>query len=268
MSFVDVSYLQKMLFRILINLFQYLQEGVKYFVLRKMGCFAVLKGKKKKYEQYAKKRDIERMEFRSTTLPEPESQEPSLQSAPPSFRNRTKTVQPTSRANIRARARSAPSSLVVADRDALSIELDDSEEFKGHGGTTDQRFSSPLPLPLPSPQGTSILKTTESFKMNNVGNPMQISGPLPLPPLAGGGLRNFSYEEISSACQNFSADRCVSEGLSSTVYKATFGDDIASSKKLEATVARLLVPQVTHFCSLLVLISVLVYSADADNITP
>lgn len=216
-----------------------------------MGCFTVLKGKKKKYEQYVKKKDIKRMESPSTTLPEPENGGPSLQSAPPSFRNRTKAVPSTSRANMRIRALSAPSSLVVADGDALSMELDDQEEFKGHDGTTtDQRFSNPLPLPLPSPQDPYTLKNMGSFKTNNVGNLNQISGPLPLPPSAGGGLRNFSYEEVSSACLNFSADRYVSEGLSSTVYKATFGDDATSSKKLEATVTRLLPSsQVTHFHS-------------------
>lgn len=206
-----------------------------------MGCFTVLKGKKKKYEQYVKKRDIKKVESTSTTLPEPETQGPSLQSAPPSFRNRTKAVQSSSRANVRTRALSAPSTLIVADRDALSMELDDQEEFKGHGGTTtDQRFSNPLPLPLPSPQGTSMLKNMGSFKVTNASSAVQMSGPLPLPPSGGGGLRNFSYEEISSACQHFSADRCVSEGLSSTVYKASFGDDTMNSKKLEATVTRLI----------------------------
>lgn len=205
-----------------------------------MGCFTVLKGKKKKKsDQYAKKMDIKKMECTSTTLPEPETQGPSLQSAPPSFRNRTKVVQSSSRANIRTRALSAPSSLIVADRDALTMELDDQEEFKGAAAITDGRFSNPLPLPLPSPQHSSVLKNMGSFKMTNANSPIQMSGPLPLPPLGGGGLRNFTYEEVSSACQHFSADKCVSGGLSSTVYKATFGDDMAP-KKLEATVTCLL----------------------------
>jgi len=223
-----------------------------------MGCFTVLKGKKKKYEQYVKKRDIKR-ECTSTRLPEPETRGPSLQSAPPSFRNRTKLVQSTSRPNSRARALSAPSSLVVADQDALSMESDDQEEYKGRGGTAkeQQRFSNPLPLPLPSPQGTSVLKNMGSFKSTCSSSSIPICGPLPLPPLGGGGLRNFSYEEILSACQQFSADRCVSEGLSSTVYKATFGDDTTSSKKLEATVTRLLPsPQVSNFSALFMFILV------------
>ena len=218
-----------------------------------MGCFTVLKGKKKKYEQYVKKRDIKR-ECTSTRLPEPETRGPSLQSAPPSFRNRTKLVQSTSRPNSRARALSAPSSLVVADQDALSMESDEQEEYKGRGGTAkeQQRFSNPLPLPLPSPQGISVLKNMGSFKSTSSSSPIiPICGPLPLPPLGGGGLRNFSYEEISSACQHFSADRCISEGLSSTVYKATFGDDTTSSKKLEATITRLLPSsQVANFSAL------------------
>ncbi|ONK77157.1 uncharacterized protein A4U43_C02F3680 [Asparagus officinalis] len=205
-----------------------------------MGCFTVLKGRKKKYEQCAKKRDIKRMESTSSTLPEPETRGPSLQSAPPSFKNRTKLVQSNNWANNRTRALSAPSSLVVADQDALSMELDIEEELKGQSGTfRDHRLSNPLPLPLPSPKATSTLKNTGSFKSTNLSSPIQMSGPLPLPPL-GGGLRNFLYEEISTACQHFSADRCVSEGLSSTAYKATFGDDSTSLKKLEATVTRLL----------------------------
>ena len=218
-----------------------------------MGCFTVLKGKKKKYEQYVKKRDSKR-ECTSIRLPEPETVGPSLQSAPPSFRNRTKLVQSGSRPNSRTRALSAPSSLVVADQDALSIEFDDQEEYKGRGGTAkeQQRFSNPLPLPLPSPQGISVLKNMGSFKSTSSSSPIiPICGPLPLPPLGGGGLRNFSYEEISSACQHFSADRCISEGLSSTVYKATFGDDTTSSKKLEATITRLLPSsQVANFSAL------------------
>ncbi|KAJ6804886.1 putative serine/threonine-protein kinase PBL1 [Iris pallida] len=79
-----------------------------------------------------------------------------------------------------------------------------------------------------------------SFKSTNPGSPIPISGPLPLPPLGGGGLRNYSFEEVSAACQQFSADTYMSEGISSTIYKATFGDDTMSSKKLEATVTRLL----------------------------
>ncbi|XP_010922742.1 probable serine/threonine-protein kinase PBL1 [Elaeis guineensis] len=209
-----------------------------------MGCFTVLKNKKKKKSgHFVNKKPIISQENMATSLPEPESRGPSLQSAPPSFRNRTELAQSASRvANSRARALSAPCSLVVVDHDAFSsIELDDQEEFKGRGGSVkEQRFSNPLPLPLPSPQATSGLKNRGSFKLSNVSGPILTSGPLPLPPSAGGGLRNFSFEEISLACQQFSVDRCVSEGISSTVYKASFGDDTTGFKRIEATVTRLL----------------------------
>lgn len=210
-----------------------------------MGCFTVLKYKKKKSERIVYKKPIDTKETSATMLPEPESRGPSLKSAPPSFRTRSKSMYSTSEStNSRARVLSAPSSLVISDHEAItSMEYDDQEEYnKGRGSSVkDQRFSNPLPLPLPSPQGTSALKIMGSFKRSNSCSPVSpsLSGPLPLPPL-GGGLRNFTFEEISSACQNFSVDRCMSDGMTSTVYKATFGDDIPASKKLEAMVTRLL----------------------------
>jgi hypothetical protein len=45
----------------------------------------------------------------------------------------------------------------------------------------------------------------------------------------------FQYEKIAAACHNFSIYRRMSEGLSSTIYKASF-DHEATSKKLKATV--------------------------------
>ncbi|XP_068669043.1 probable serine/threonine-protein kinase PBL11 [Aristolochia californica] len=203
-----------------------------------MRCFTVLKSKKKKNEQPTSIKPNKPLEASPTVLPEPQIQSPSLQSAPPSFRTRTaKPVQPSIRATSRTRALSAPSSLHVAERDALSAgEYDEQEDSKGRGGPAkDQRLSSPQPLPLPSPQ--SALKNFGSFKSNASG-PIFASGPLPLPPL--GGLRNFSYDEIAAACQHFSPERCMSEGLSSTFYKASFGDEASGVKKLEATVTRLL----------------------------
>ncbi|KAI0512014.1 hypothetical protein KFK09_012648 [Dendrobium nobile] len=208
-----------------------------------MGCFTVMRGKKKKSQYSLSQKPVSVIENISIALPEPETCGPSLQSAPPSFRNRTKQVHSSTRAtNNRARALSAPSSLIVAEQYvSSSIELEDQEEMKTRGEPTkDQRFSNPLPLPLPSPQGTSVLKNMGSFKSSNGAGPVPNSGPLPLPPLGGGGLRNFTYEEIAAACQHFSADRCVSEGISSTFYKATFGDDSVGSKKLETTVTRLI----------------------------
>ncbi|XP_020596796.1 probable serine/threonine-protein kinase PBL1 [Phalaenopsis equestris] len=195
-----------------------------------MGCFTIIRGKKKKSQYSRNKKPVSVSENIGTALPDPEACGPCLQSAPPSFRNLTKQVQLSTRAtNNRARALSAPSSLIVADQYvSSSIEFDDQEEMKA------------LPLPLPSPKGNSVLKNMDSFKSSKNGGPVSNSGPLPLPPLGGGGLRNFTYDEIAAACQHFSADRCVSGGISSTVYKATFGDDSVGSKKLETTVTRLM----------------------------
>ncbi|MBA0558965.1 hypothetical protein Golob_015950, partial [Gossypium lobatum] len=176
----------------------------------------------------------------STTLPEPQVQTRSLQSAPPSFKTRVKPIQPNNSkaTSNRTRTLSAPSSLNTAEQDALvSVEFEEQEELKSYvGGAKEQRSPSPQPLPLPSPR-SSALKTMGSFKAGNATGPLFASGPLPLPP--SGTLRNFSYEEISAACHHFSSDRCTSEGLSSVMYKASFGDDSSSSKKFEATVTRL-----------------------------
>lgn len=76
-----------------------------------------------------------------------------------------------------------------------------------------------------------------SFKSVTASGPLYAAEPLPLPPTAA--LRNFSYDEIASACLHFSSDRCMSEGLSSIIYRASFGDDASSSKRFEATVTRL-----------------------------
>ncbi|PIA32458.1 hypothetical protein AQUCO_04500218v1 [Aquilegia coerulea] len=211
-----------------------------------MGCFTVLKNRKKKCECPIIKR-ITPQDSTPTVLPEPQISSRSLQSAPPSFKTRSKPVQPVIQitnsskiSNCRSRALSAPSSLVVDDHDAFSPnEYDEHEDSKRRVGLTKElRSPCPQPLPLPSTQSPSVLRNTGSFKAVNVSGPLNASGPLPLPPLAA--VRNFSYEEILSACQQFSSDRCISEGLSSIMYKASFGDETSGSKKLEATVTRLL----------------------------
>ncbi|KAL0310077.1 UNVERIFIED_CONTAM: hypothetical protein Sradi_5950000 [Sesamum radiatum] len=66
-----------------------------------------------------------------------------------------------------------------------------------------------------------------------------MSGPLPLPPtshptLTAKGVLRFSFDEIASACHNFSPERCMSEGLSSVIYRASFAEDASGSRKLEA----------------------------------
>lgn len=205
-----------------------------------MGCFTVLKSKKKKTEQIVYTKRPDPKEQMPTTLPEPQLPTRSLQSAPPSFRTRVKPIQPNNKVNNnRTRALSAPSSLDAAEQDALaSVEFEEQEESRSRILLAkEQRSSSPQPLPLPSPQNSFSLRITGSFKAGNSSNQLFSSGPLPLPP--SGTLRNFSYEEIAVACHNFSSDRCMSESFSSIIYRASFGDDGSSSKKFEATVTRL-----------------------------
>lgn len=217
-----------------------------------MGCFTVLKSKKKKTEQTIYVKRVNPQEHSPTALPEPQCQTRSLQSAPPSFKTRVKPVQCSMRvSSSRARALSAPSSLDAAEQDALaSTECEEQEEPRSRFGSMKEYNSpSPQPLPLPSPRGTNALKATTSFKMINSSGPLDMSGPLPLPPTshptltAKGTLINFSYEELASACHNFSPERCMSEGLSSVIYRASFAEDASGSRKLEATVTRL------HPCS-------------------
>uniref|UniRef100_A0A2P2M7G9 Uncharacterized protein n=1 Tax=Rhizophora mucronata TaxID=61149 RepID=A0A2P2M7G9_RHIMU len=208
-----------------------------------MGCFSVLKNKKKKPERAVSVKHVTPKEQTPSILPEPQIQTRSLQSAPPSFRTRVKPVQPDNRViNNRARALSAPESLDAAEQDALvSIEYDEHEDPRRRVGTVkEQQYPSPRPLPLPSPH-SAVLKPTGSFKLGNGSGNLFASGPLPLPPSGtqSGSLRSFSYEEIASACNNFSSGRCMSEGLSSVMYRASFGDDTSTSKKFDASVTRL-----------------------------
>ncbi|CAN1820697.1 Serine/threonine-protein kinase PBL34 [Linum perenne] len=211
-----------------------------------MGCFTVLRNKKKRAEYSAStKPAISKDHTVPVTLPEPKlSMTRSLQSAPSSFKTRVKPVQSDNRAtNSRARALSAPESLDAAEQDALvSVEYDDHDESKNRGGLMkEHRSPSPQPLPLPSPHYSGSLKPLNSFKSVNGSGPLCVSGPLPLPPSGthSGTLRSFSYDEVASACCNFSSDQCVSEGLSSIIYRASFVNDASSSRLSEATVTRL-----------------------------
>ncbi|CAO2823937.1 unnamed protein product [Amaranthus hypochondriacus] len=203
-----------------------------------MGCFTVLKGKKKKIDQSVHKKRVLPQGSTPTTLPEPQSRSHALQSAPPSFRTRGQPVQPVNKStNNRMRALSAPSSFHGPDRDSLSNECEDREESRSHVLLPQEQRSSPSPqpLPLPSPYCSGSLRATGSFKMGNSSGPLYTSGPLPLPP--SGTLRNFSYEEISSACHSISSETCTSESLSSTNFRASFRDS-SSSRIVEATVTR------------------------------
>lgn len=207
-----------------------------------MGCFTVLKSKKKKSEQTTYfKPNQEPKEHTPAALPEPQFQTRSIQSAPPSFKTRVKPAQTVYKvANNRMRTLSAPSTLDAAEQDALSrVESNEIEDARYQFSTKElqQQYLNPQPLPLPSPESSATLKPIGSFKSVSSSGSLCTSGPLPLPP--NGALRNFSYDEISAACHNFSADRCISEGLSFLMYKASFGDDVVGSKKFEAAVMRL-----------------------------
>ncbi|KAL8141047.1 hypothetical protein V2J09_007068 [Rumex salicifolius] len=181
-----------------------------------MGCFKVLKSKKKKAEQSIHMKRVSPQDIAPTVLPVPHIRSHALHSAPPSFCTRTKA---------HTNALSAPSSVHGANREAFS-----SAEYD------EPRSPTPQPLPLPAPQNAPGLKNMKSFKSPGGSGPLCSSGPLPLPPSRS--LRSFTYEEISSACHNFSPDHCTSEGLSSSVYKASILDFSFSSRKLEATVTR------------------------------
>ncbi|KAK4342607.1 hypothetical protein RND71_038423 [Anisodus tanguticus] len=211
-----------------------------------MGCFTVLKSKKKKWEESIHIKRVNPQEHSPTALPEPQR---SLQSAPPSFRTRVKPVQSNNNrvTSSRTRALSAPSSLDAAEQDALAS--NECEEYQDElrtrvGSIKEYQSPSPQPLPLPLPlphSASATLKTMGSFKVGNASGPLNGSGPLPLPPTlpSTGALRNFSFEQVAAACHRFSPERCMSEGLSSVIYRASFGDDASATKKLEATVTRL-----------------------------
>ncbi|KAG2245874.1 hypothetical protein Bca52824_085502 [Brassica carinata] len=207
-----------------------------------LGCFP-LKGKKKRGSVSMKRLDLEESS-KPIALPEPPKiPSRNLQSAPPSFRTRAKPSN--AETNSRTRVMSAPSSIhgVAEERDLLNHEEQQEEQTRDHPPRGSIKETSPQPLPLPSPKTGSSLKNWGSFKSFNGSSgrlsASAVSGPLPLPP--SGSVRSFSYDEVVSACSAFATDRCVSEGLSSVMYMASFGDETSTTslKKVEATVVRL-----------------------------
>lgn len=208
----------------------------------------VLRGRKKKSLQHTGIKRVNPQEQSPTVLPEPQTQGRCLQSAPPSFRTRGEPVHLCkSTSSSRTRTLSAPSALLHAEDEVLaSSGFDEPEEPKSRFGSTKEYNSpSPQPLPLPSSHCTNALKATSSFKMMSASGPLDTSEPLPmprtLPPSLStkGNLINFSFEEITSACNNFSPERYMSESLSSVIYRASFWEDPTGSRKLEASVTRL-----------------------------
>ncbi|KAE8671623.1 B3 domain-containing transcription repressor VAL2-like isoform X1 [Hibiscus syriacus] len=204
-----------------------------------MGCFTVLRSRKKKTEHSVFLKPVAHREHTPTALPEPRVHTRSLQLAPLGFRTRVKPYQVNNETTRdRTHTLYAPSCFDAAKEEGLaSAEFEGLEELKSHVELVKEpRSPSPQPLPLPSPPHTG-LKKMGNFKSGIASGPLFASGPLPLPPCES--LRNFSHEEIATACDHFSSDRCTSEGLSSVLYKASFGDDASSSKKFEATVTNL-----------------------------
>lgn len=215
-----------------------------------MGCFSLSKITKEKSQAGATINEEAAKEKLPAKIPhlEEEPRGRSLRSSPSSFKTRPQSGRQSYRAaNSRARALSAPSSLDSADQHhLLSVDPEEQQEHKDQvGSKKNHRFSDPQPLPLPSPpDASSALKNAGSFKLNNSNSVSPKSGPLPRPPL--GGVRSFSFKEITAACQNFSPDRRAFEGLSSTAYIASFGDDNFGGKRLEATAVRLLPSNQVH----------------------
>ncbi|KHN43731.1 Putative receptor-like protein kinase [Glycine soja] len=150
--------------------------------VHKMGCFTVLKYKKKKINKIRYSTYVSHKEHAPTVLPEPQTHPHSLQSAPPSFRNRVKSIQPINQVtNNRTRALSAPSALDVANQDTLTtVEFEEQEESRYHvGSLMEQRSSSPQPLPLPSRQGGGALNANGSFKSGIASVSLYASGLAP-----------------------------------------------------------------------------------------
>ncbi|KAJ1377663.1 Protein kinase domain [Sesbania bispinosa] len=122
---------------------------------------------------------------------------------------------------------------------AEQVDLASMKESKQQAGAMkEQHLPNPQPCPLPYPQGGGgALKATGNFKLGMPTFPLYASGSFPLP--STGPPRYFLYEEIAAACHNFSSDQCMAEGLSSTIYKASFADNHSTSKEFEATITRL-----------------------------
>nr|XP_027186451.1 probable serine/threonine-protein kinase PBL1 [Cicer arietinum] len=220
-----------------------------------MGCFNALKYMKKKGEK-CNTQHISHSEHASTALPQLETQNYSMHTSMKSIQHNMGVIHST-----RTRALSTRTALddAAAQETLASIELEEKERSKSQARLSKELHSpSPQPLPLPFPQGDAFdlfhyeeqvwSKTRDRLMKKQRSSSSQ---PLPLPSPIGrsslkasgsiksgktiDSIRYFPYEEIAAACLNFSSDRCISECLSSTIYKASFGID-SSSKKLKATV--------------------------------
>ncbi|KAK7390219.1 hypothetical protein VNO78_25518 [Psophocarpus tetragonolobus] len=168
-----------------------------------MGCFTVLKIKKRRINKIAYSKYVSHYEHVPTVLPEPQTRIGSLQSAPASFRNREKSIHPITKVtNNRTRTISAPSALDVANLDTLTtVELEEQEESRYQvESVKEQRSSIPQPLPLPSCQRDGTLKATISFKSGMATGSIYAYGPAPDAPEQDA-LASVEYDEEESKHQ-------------------------------------------------------------------
>lgn len=163
------------------------QLNSSLFLYTKMGCFAMLKHKKKKSNQttnLSQRGNHNEHVPAAVELPKPPTQTRTMQSsaAAPGFKSSVNSIHPINKLTIndRARALSAPSALDAAEQDALSsIKYEEQQESKcrarsmkeeQHQQQQQQQHSpgtpQPHPLPLPSIQGgsTAALKALGSLK--------------------------------------------------------------------------------------------------------
>ncbi|KAL8102094.1 hypothetical protein AgCh_026833 [Apium graveolens] len=196
-----------------------------------MGCFRVTKGKKKMSEP------------NMLLSVNPQNHPPAAFPKSPSCTDRVKPIQPNnSITNTRARGLSAPSSLDSAEQDALSVDYEEQLNLTSpYGSMKKGQNPNPQPLPLPVPPKAAVLKNLGSIKVlnarglssNTASQPLPSPLPLPhpftlpqsLPAPSTGMPKNFSYEELATASNNFCLGRWMSGGLSSMIYRAPFGDN-------------------------------------------
>ncbi|KAH9309701.1 hypothetical protein KI387_037612 [Taxus chinensis] len=166
----------------------------------------------------------------------------------------TETVQP-SRGYSQSGPVSPISGPVCSDKKAFSgqpVPLPSPTSLHENSGTVrcNARESASCSSPLNSASLCTGLKKFGSLKGNSnfKGSGLVLSSePMPLPPPKDSvsNLRLFMYDELSSACNNFSQERCVYEGPASLVYKA-FVRDETSGQKIEAAITRFLATLQTH----------------------
>ncbi|MED6115052.1 hypothetical protein PIB30_086456 [Stylosanthes scabra] len=197
-----------------------------------MGCFLTLL--KKKLDEMKLKNQISRNKNLASHLAEPRRQSVSSSalSSPASFRAEpSNPVFPNIINNFHGGPVSASSSsLSEAEQDAVAA-IAHVQQPRCQYGLSNGLFPThphphPVPLPRPPPALSPLKANVSSSPTSSPVSPSRTSS-----------LRYYRYEEILAACQNFSSERCVLQCVSSSNFKASFGDD-SSSRTVEATVTR------------------------------